>query len=213
MRIYDVTLPISAGMPVWPGDPVPLVEPVSSIGAGDAASVSSLRLGSHTGTHVDAPSHVLSGAMPVDRLPLEVLIGDVWVCHVPSAIRRIGATTLSAAGIPSGTRRLLLRTANSELWDRAPIGFVTDFVALEPDGAQWIADRGIELAGIDYLSIDPLEAEDLPVHHLLLARGIVVVEGLDLRAVPEGPYWLACLPLRVAGADGAPARVVLVEGH
>jgi len=212
VRIHDVTLPISAEMVVWPGDPAPLVEPVSSIGAGDAANVSSLRLGSHTGTHVDAPSHVVSGATAVDRLPVDALVGDAWVCHLPSAVRKIDAAALSSAGIPAGTLRLLLRTTNSGLWDGAPHGFVTDFTALAPDGAQWIVDHGMRLVGIDYLSIDSAEAEDLPVHHLLLSGGVVVVEGLDLRGISEGPYWLACLPLRIAGADGAPARVVLVEG-
>ncbi|MHB0870738.1 MAG: cyclase family protein [Chloroflexota bacterium] len=210
MRIYDITLPISGALPVWPGDPVFEIVPVSSPAAGDEAAVSKLQMGSHSGTHLDAPSHLFPSAETVDRIPLESLVGDAWVSRLPMELSLVTGRSLEAAGIPEGTRRLLLSTANGGLWERSPWSFSEQYVALSPDAAEWVVARGIQMLGIDYLSVDPAGASGLPAHRTLLSRGVVVVEGLDLRRVPAGPYQLVCLPLRLEGADGAPVRVLLI---
>lgn len=210
-RIYDLTLPVSDRLPVWPGDPVPEVVPASSLSAGDGFNVSTLRLGSHTGTHVDAPRHLFPKGAPVDQLPLDVLIGEAWVCRLAPSVRGVTREVLEKAGIPEGTRRLLLATGNSALWDRSPWSFTPDFVALAGDGAEWVVTRGILLLGIDYLSVDPAQGGEPEAHRALLSQGIVVVEGLDLRRVPQGSYHLCCLPLRLVDGDGAPARVVILD--
>ncbi len=211
MKIYDVTLPVSPHLPVWPGDPIPEVNPISSIPAGDEFNVSALRLGSHTGTHVDAPRHLFAGGATVDQLPLETLIGEAWVCRLATSVRTVTAADLDRAGVPEGTRRLLLATGNGVLWDRLPWSFSEEYVALSADAAEWIVARGIVLLGIDYLSVDPAGTQEPAAHRILLSAGVVVVEGLDLRRVPEGSHRLACLPLKLAGGDGAPARVVLIS--
>lgn len=211
--IHDVTLPISTALPIWPGDPPTRLDAVASLAAGDLAQVSLLQMGTHTGTHLDAPMHLLANGASVDRFPLERLLGSAWVCRVPPDVSLVDSDVLEMAGIPEGTRRLLLQTANSELWNRSPWAFVEDYVALAQDGAQWIVDHSIELLGIDYLSIDPFESEDLPAHRTLLTNGVVVLEGLDLRdIVPDRCYYLLCLPLSLLGADGAPARALLIDG-
>ncbi|MGI5837274.1 MAG: cyclase family protein [Chloroflexota bacterium] len=210
--IHDVTLPISTDLPVWPGDPKPRLDPVHSLAAGDSTQLSMLQLSTHTGTHLDAPRHLLAEGATVDQLAIDRLVGDAWLCRVPPALSLVDAGTLEEAGIPDGTRRLLLQTTNSGLWDRTPWTFFENYVALAPDGAQWIVDRGIELLGIDYLSIDPFDSEDLPAHRILLTNGVAVLEGLDLRDVePDRSYYLLCLPLKLLGVDGAPARVLLID--
>lgn len=208
--IYDVTLSISAGLPVWPGDPLPQLTPRSSLSEGDAYNLSMLHISTHTGTHVDAPRHVFQAGATVDQLPLEVLVGDAWVCYLPDSLRTVTRAALEAAAIPPETRRLLLRTANSELWDRSTGEFTPDYVALSEDAAHWVVARGVRLLGIDYLSVDPATSVDLVAHRTLLSHGVVVVESIDLRLVPAGAYRMCCLPLKLEGADGAPARVVLV---
>ncbi len=201
--LYDISLPISDSLPVWPGDPS-----VTVTRTGTLPAVSQISLGSHAGTHVDPPAHFLPGGATVDQLPLEVLIGPAWVAHLPGP-GPIGAATLEAAVIPVGTTRLLLRTENS-IRRLVQSGFDTAFVALAPDAAAWLLDRGVRLIGIDGPSIEPYGAPGAPVHHVLLAAGVVIVENLALAEVAAGAYQLICLPLRITAGDGAPARAVLV---
>lgn len=211
MKLYDVTLPISSKLPVWPGDPFPRLTPVASIDAGAAVNLAELRLGTHTGTHLDAPLHVLRDGAATDAIDLSRLIGPAWVCRIPTHVRSVSSRDLDQAGIPQSTRRLLIATGNGGIWDQATWEYTEDYVALSADAAAWLVDRGIDLVGVDYLSVE-LPGESLAVHHTLLSKGKVIVEGLDLRQVPEGAYQLICLPLKLAGADGAPVRAVLVAG-
>ena len=196
----DITRPIYDGMPVWPGDPVVTICP-----GPDLPSVTQLSLGSHVGTHVDPPAHFLPAGRTVDALLLDVLLGPAWVVHVPGDAA-ITAAALDAAAVPSEVTRLLLRTANS---DRPNSGFDPGFVGLAPDAAAWLLQRGVRLIGIDGPSIEPFKSPGHPVHHALLAAGVIIVEGLLLADVPPGPYELLCLPLLIAAGDGAPARVIL----
>lgn len=210
-RIFDVTLPIHRGMALWPGDPPVAVVPVTRVAAGDASSVSALHLGTHTGTHVDPPFHFLAAGATVDQLPLEVLVGPAVVVSIPRAIGCIEPADLAAAAIRPGDTRVLFKTDNSLAWDRPGAPAPEDYVALSAAAAAWLVARGVWLVGVDGLSVEAADSPGNPVHHRLLSAGVVVVEGLALAAVPPGRYQLACLPLKILGGDGAPARVVLVE--
>lgn len=192
---------------MWPGDPGVVVELVARVEDGDVAAVSRLTLGTHTGTHVDPPAHFLVGGMTVDDLPLDVLVGPAVVADATSGAP-IDAARLEAVGLPAGTTRCLLKTRPAGVDPpRSPANLATPGL-VTPDGAEWLVARGVRLIGVDTLSIEPT-ADDYPVHRILLGAGVIIVEGLDLTAAPPGAYELVCLPLRIAGGDGAPARAVL----
>jgi arylformamidase len=194
-------------MPTWDGEPPPVCRPIKEIGVdGEPARVSVLTMGLHCGTHVDAPCHFIAGGAGVEALPLDALVGRCRVVEV-RASHLIQPADLERAAI--GAERLLLKTSNGALWDDP--SFRMDFVALSPAAGAWLVERGVRLVGIDYLSVDPYDADPAAVHLALLGAGVVVLEGLDLRAVPPGEYHLVALPLKLDGADGAPARVVLIE--
>lgn len=208
MRIYDISLMISPSMPTWPGDPSLVLERVKKIEDGSHNNVSRLELSVHTGTHVDAPYHFLPKGETVDTLSLSHLTGRVYVCHLPD-VAEITAEVLEQAEIPPRTRRILFKTRNSEIWARREQNFQTDFVAITPDGAEFLVKRGIKLVGVDYLSVAPF-GESQVTHQILLSAGVIVVEGVDLSQVPPGRYTLYCLPLKLSGSDGAPARAILI---
>jgi len=200
--LVDITQPISEQLPVWPGDP-----PVHVARVGDGLPMlSGLSMSCHAGTHVDAPAHFVAGGVGVDALTLDMLIGPAWVVRFGGR-GPLTATMLAEAAIPTGTTRLLIRSANS---DRVSEAFDPDFVALAPDAAAWVLDHGIRLVGIDGPSIEAYDASGDPVHRALLAAGVIIVENLVLASVAPGGYELICLPLPIAGCDGAPARVVLM---
>lgn len=209
MRVYDISVPLRADMPTYPGEPGPRLQFAKQLLKGDPANVSVLSLGSHTGTHVDAPSHFLDGAPGVDSLPLDALVGPAYVTEFAGE-GHITAADLDALAIPPDCRRLLFKTRNGRLWDDTE--FHRDFIALAPDAARALAEGGLRLVGIDYLSIERFRPERHEVHETLLASGVVILEGLDLRQVPPGEYLLVCAPLNVVGAEGAPARVFLIDG-
>ena len=199
--MIDVSVPIRPGMVVWEGDPAVSFEPAASLEEGDPANLTRLELGSHTGTHVDAPLHFLAGGEGVERLPLDALIGPALVVDLTGLERDVRAADLD---IPAGTERLLLKTPNSRLWERGE--FVAEHVTIAPDAASLLVELGVRLVGVDYLSVGSPET-----HRILLEAGIVPLEGLDLREVDPGLYELVALPLRLEGVDGAPARVVLIQ--
>ena len=193
-------------MIVFDGDPEVSVERVSDIARGDLANISRVALGTHTGTHVDAPLHFIGGGPGIDRLPLDVLVGPALVADARAAPGDIDAAALAALGVPAGTERLLLRTRNEGLWERGE--FTRDYVGVAADAAQALVDMGVRLVGIDYLSIAP-SSDPAPTHRTLLGAGVVVVEGLDLSAAAPGRHDMVLLPLRIEGGDGAPARALL----
>jgi arylformamidase len=208
MKVYDISLTLRARMPVFPGEPTPLLEPTSRMERGDSYNVSRLTLSTHTGTHIDAPLHFLAGGTPVDQLPVDVLVGPALVVEMPVE-QEITAAALEAAAIPPGTERILFKTRNSRLLDDED--FRRDFIYLTLDAARWLVERGVRLLAIDYLSVEQMDAQPNIVHQTLLRAGVVIVEGADLRRVAPGSYLLACLPLKIEGADGSPVRAVLVE--
>lgn len=210
MSIYDITLTISPTMPVWPGDPAVELTQVAFIDKGANANVSHLSFGVHTGTHVDAPHHFLNDHQTIETLPLELLTGLCYVLHLDDSVQTLSADLLEAAQLPEGVTRLLFRTRNSTIWARGITEFQTDFVAVPLDGAEWLVQRGIKLVGVDYLSVSPYK-KSRPTHEALLKAGVVILEGVDLSRVAQGFYDIYCLPLKIAGSDGAPARTILIS--
>lgn len=207
MKLFDVSRPIYQGMPVYEGDPDVSVDPWLSIAHGAPADVSRLAMGSHTGTHVDAPAHLRKGAIGVDGLSLDVLIGPARVFDLAPA-GSIDLETLRAVDL-SSHRRVLFKTQGPNQWREGTSR--EDFGGLMEDAARLLVNSGVKLVGVDAMSVDPSGSTSLPAHRTLLDAGVVIVEGLDLSAVPPGDYELLCLPLNVQHADGAPARVVLRE--
>jgi arylformamidase len=205
----DVSVLIQPDLAPFPGNPPPAVVPILRRADGAAADVSELHIGTHTGTHVDAPSHLLDGGATADRLALEVLVGEAWVLDTRRGSGHVDALALRVSWPEGRVKRLLLRTRNSDHWGMASAPYPTDYVGVLPDAARLLVDRGVRLVGTDGLSIEPFDTPGRPTHRLLLEAGVVIVEGLDLRDVEPARYTLVCLPLRLLGADGSPARAIL----
>ena len=205
--IYDISLPIVNGGVVYPGNPEIRIEAQQAIASGGSSNVSSLSFGSHTGTHVDAPKHFFDNGAAVDTLSLDVLMGPATVIYIADDVRAVGAEHLQLHEL-SGHARVLIRTRNSSFIRDA--AFMKDYTFLAPDGADYLASLGVKLVGVDYFSVEQFHSGHHRTHRILLERGIIIVEGLDLSAPPPGPYELRVLPLRLTGLDGAPARAVLV---
>jgi arylformamidase len=205
MPLLDVSLPLDPRLPIWPANPPFDLTPVKQISAGASSNVSRLTLGTHTGTHIDAPRHMIDGAATLDQLPLDALIGPARVVAIDTdraiEARHVDGDTLQ------GSTRILFKTKNSTFWGDPT--FRSDFVFLTEDAARALVDAGVRLVGIDYLSIEEFRKPGAPAHKTLLSAGVVIVEGLDLSSAEPGPYDVFCLPIRVTGGDGAPARVIL----
>jgi arylformamidase len=206
-RIYDISVPIRTGGLVYPGNPEIEVSLQQAVAKGAGANVSFVRFGSHTGTHADAARHFFDDGQTVDRIPLDRLMGPALLIAFSDDLRAIGATDLEKHDL-EGHTRVLLRTRNSALLSQQE--FVADYTFLTPDGAQYLVDRGIELVGVDYLSIEQFHSGHHKTHRTLLEKSVVILEGLDLSVPAPGNYQLICLPLRIEGCDGAPARAVLI---
>jgi arylformamidase len=210
MNIYDVTVAISESVPIYKGDPEATVSGVKRIAAGDSANVSQICCGVHTGTHVDAPNHFIEGARRVHELDLQKLIGPCRVVEIANDV-----TAIEPEHLPQldGIERIVFKTKNSAFWNTPEDGFRNDFAYITPATATVLAEAGIKLVGIDYLSIEAPGAAGHPVHITLLEKEIVILEGVDLRKVTAGDYELICLPLKYIGGegDGSPARTILIK--
>ena len=205
-RLVDVSVLLAPGLATYPGNPEYEITPVKRIADGDSSNNSRLVMGTHTGTHVDAPKHFFDDKPGVDALPLELLVGRARVIDLP---HRGGITEQHLAG--AGLRediRVLLRTPNSALWNSHE-GFHTDYTYVTEEAARFLVEQGVKVVGVDYLSVEQFKKSGAPAHHALLGAGVIIIEGLNLSEVEAGQYEMYCLPLRLAGADGAPARVVL----
>lgn len=210
MQVYDISVAISATMPIWPGDPIPNLGRISRIEEGAEANVTYIQMGAHSGTHIDAPFHFLGdGYATVDRIPLDLMLGPAYVADFPGDLDMITSEALVSANIPQGVERLLLKTRNSEFWQPGSGEFRADYTALTPDAASELITKGIRVLGMDYLSVAPF-ADPAPTHRILLKAGVLIIESLDLSQVESGYYDLYCLPLKLMGTDGAPARVILI---
>jgi arylformamidase len=204
-KIFDVTVPLSARLPTFPGDPPFRLEPTHRMRDGEPYNVSRLVFGTHAGTHVDAPFHFDPEGATVDQLPLEILVGKARVVELHTR-ERIDRADLEALDLRDDLRLLFKTRMSGQL--RQP-EFQETFVYLTPEAAAHLVQSGIKLVGIDSLSVEKFGSRDHAAHHALLQAGVVIVEGLDLSDVGPGEYEMVCLPLLVEGADGAPARVIL----
>jgi arylformamidase len=207
--IYDVSLPITNTMVVWPSDPPVVLTPKAHLSRDKSHTVrlTAIEMGSHTGTHIDAPYHFVDHGKKLHEIPMEQLVGTASVVEFRN-VRSIGRRELETLDW-LGVERVLFKTDNSRHWQ--DVRFHEEFVYLEPEGAEFLVEHGIRLVGIDYLSIDKYKSEAHPTHFVLLTRNIVILEGLNLAKVPAGRYRLAALPLNLHEADGAPARVILMD--
>jgi arylformamidase len=210
MQIYDVSVPLSAATPTYPGDPGIEITNWLTLANGDTANVSLMKFSLHSGTHVDAPSHFVAGGAKVDSLPWESLLGEAEVIEVPHDFPIIDRSFV-VANCTGRSQRILFKTRNSTFWDNRQEGFREDYVYIDHDAARWLVETGIKLVGIDYLSVEQFKSNTFETHHAFLSNGVVILESLDLRGVPSGVYELLCLPLKITGGsgDGAPARVIL----
>lgn len=207
MNIYDITLPISEDMPVWPGDPKVSINKKLSIISGDPCNLSRIDMGSHTGTHIDAPYHFEDNGLRIDQIPMEILIGNARVFNIP-AINEISLNEVKALDLLN-VKRILFKTSNSEVWKSNINIFLKEFVAITNEAAEYLVKAGIKLVGIDYLSIEKFGSKTHETHHTLLRNGIIILEGLNLSDITPGDYELIALPLRIKDGDGSPARVIL----
>ncbi len=167
-------------------------------------------IGCHTGTHVDAPFHFLPNGATIESLSLDALIGPVQVVRIPDDFSIINGDIIHACGIKPDTRRILFKTFSSTFWKKYGSQFRTEFVGIDESGAKTLVDMGILLVGTDYLSVSPFK-QSRPTHEVLLKASVVLLEGLDLSQVEAGDYSLLCLPIKLQGSDGAPARAVLMR--
>lgn len=210
MIIKDITLTIMSGMVVWPGDDEVQLYRQQKIEDGANANVSFVGMSVHTGTHIDAPYHFLKEGRTIEQIPVELFVGKTQVIQIPENVTVIDARVLKEIQFDPGITKILFKTANSEFWKKSKQEFQTSFVGIAADAAQVLVDRGINVVGIDYLSIAPYK-NSRPTHEILLKAKMLIIEGVNLSNVEPGIYTMYCLPLKLKGSDGAPARVILVE--
>ena len=196
---------------MWPDDSPPSQEFVSHTDRGDPSTVSRWELSSHTGTHADARMHFIPGGWTIEALDLSRCVGPCRVVDLTHLEGHVGRADLEAAEV-AGTARLLLKTRNSDLALLGGEGFSEDYAAVSLEAAEYLVEIGVETLGVDYLSVEPFENKEFYTHHALLGADVVVLEGLVLAGVEPGEYFLACLPLKLAGSDGSPARAILIQG-
>ena len=206
-KLFDISVPVKNGGVVYPGNPEIHIELQQDMSRGGSSNVSLVAIGSHTGTHVDAPLHMIPGGAGVDGIPLDALIGPALVIAFDDDVMAVTEAYLRSQPI-AGHERVLLKTRNSRYIRERD--FHRDYTYLAPDGAEYLVSLGVRLVGIDYLSIEQFHSGHHRTHKTLLSRGVVIVEGLDLSEPPAGEYELYCLPVLLEGVDGAPARAVLV---
>lgn len=204
MKLIDVTVPLDATTPSYPGNTPFSLDAIKRIARGDSSNVSTIHMSAHAGTHVDAPRHFFDDRPGAESLALDMLVGRTRVIEITS--RQIDADALAALDL-SEDIRVLIKTHNSRMWGTPE--FQPDFAGVSEPAARLLVDRGVKVVGVDYLSVERFKAPGAPAHHILLGAGTIVIEGLNLRDVEPGVYEMYCLPLRVVGSDGAPARVVL----
>ena len=205
-RLFDISVPVMNGGVVYPGNPEIHIEAQQDMAKGGSSNVSLLAIGSHTGTHVDAPKHMIPSGAGVDAIPLDALMGPAILVAFEDEVMAVTAELLRAQPL-EGHERVLIKTRNSGFIQQRD--FHRDYTYVAPDAAEYLVSLGVRLVGVDYLSIEQFHSGHHRTHKTLLSRGIVIVEGLDLSRPPAGEYQLCCLPILLAGIDGAPARAVL----
>lgn len=204
-KIYDISVDIQTGMPTYPGDAKFKSLKLKSVDQ-DGYEIHRLTLGNHTGTHVDAPAHFIQDGATVTELPLDILNGRTRVVEIHDK-EKVSLEELQNVKLDNDFR-ILIKTRNSSLW-KSKKRFQKKYVYLTLDAAKYLADNDIKLIGFDYLSLEKFGDSEHPVHRYLLGNQVIILEGLNLSNIEEGEYEMFCLPLKLAGLDGAPARVIL----
>ena len=212
-KYYDISVPISTDTITWPGDPKVAVRQAASIANGDESNISLIRMCVHTGTHIDAPRHFLNDGKTIDQIALAKLVGPALVMQITEDIDVITGAVIKQHPLfetLEQTKKVLFKTRNSAYWHDSNNEFREDYIGLDQTAAQLLADLDMELVGVDYLSIATFKTTETP-HKILLRKEVVLLEGIDLMAVPEGRYELDCLPLLIRGCEGSPARAILKQ--
>ncbi|MEP6989449.1 MAG: cyclase family protein [bacterium] len=209
-RIHDISVSVRSGGLIYPGNPAITITAQQAISQGAGANVSRVDLGSHTGTHVDAPKHFFDDGAGVDALSLDVLMGPCRLLAFADSVTSIGEAELKAHDL-AGVTRVLLKTRNSAWLASGSTEFHPDYTYVAPDGADYLVAQGVKLVGVDYLSVEQFHSGHHRTHRALLGAGVIIVEGLLLSEPSAGDYHLVCLPVKLAGLDGSPARAVLIE--
>lgn len=202
-KIIDISLPVYTGMPVYPNNPQVIIEPIKTA----TSFISKITLGSHTGTHLDAPRHISEDGLSIDEISLSQIVGPCRVLDMTHCQKAVFLEDIKKENIQEG-ERILVKTNNSLRGSRE---FYPDYVYLDGTAAEFLAGQKIVLFGIDSLSIKQKSSPDLRPHAELLNNNIVIIEGLDLSQVNPGRFDLYCLPIKFTGLDGSPARVILVQ--
>lgn len=210
MEIIDITIPLSPQTPVWEGDIGISIEQTAFKGEASDFNISRIEMGVHAGTHIDSPFHLNNFGSTVDEIPLEVLIGQATILEISSDWDVINSKTLLSSGFKPGTKRLILKTRNTDYWTKDPYGFHGEYIGIDTEGAEFLANHGMKLVGIDYFSASPISDLVRP-HEILLEAGVVILENVYLANVTPGEYQLICLPLKLQGTDGAPVRAILTR--
>jgi arylformamidase len=210
MEIIDITAPVSTRSVAWPGDGPPSHEFLTHIDRGAPSTVSRWAMSAHTGTHMDAPMHFIPGGWSIDRLDLSRTVGPCRVVDLGHVEGQVSRADLEDAEV-AGEQRLLLKTRNSDSLLMQQEDFDESYVAISQEAAEYLVEIGVETVGVDYLSVEPFEDEEFRTHHVLLGADVVIVEGLTLTDVEPGHYLLFCLPLKLVGSDGSPARAILIR--
>ncbi len=209
MKIIDISIPISEDLPIWPGDPAVSISWFSEIASDCEINLTNLCLGVHTGTHIDAPLHYIQEGKSIDQIELKKLIGPAQVVEIPEEVKFITLELLRSIK-PITEKRLLFKTSNSGLWTQRKNEFSADYVSLDACAARYLVENGVELVGIDYLSIAPYDNSQ-EIHKILLEREIVILEGINLSDVEPGLYQLVCLPIKLDGREASPSRAILID--
>lgn len=191
----------------WPGDLAVTIQQTKNMRDGDVCNLRTISMSAHTGTHMDAPLHFIADGRSIDTMPIEATVGPARVIAIedPAAIR---SEELERHNLRQG-ERILFKTQNSRLWPGGYEAFSKSFVSINADGARYLVERGVRTVGVDYLSVGAFEEDGVETHQVLLGAGLWLIEGLNLSTVEPGEYDLICLPLKIEGGDGAPARAAL----
>jgi len=210
MKIYDISVIVSEKMHIFPGDPALGIDKLDKTAEEKSVSISVIKMGSHTGTHIDPPLHFIKNSRGIDKIPLDRFVGKAKVLDLQDIVTKIAKKDLERFDekLTKGDI-VLLKTKNSEMWDEE--GFQKGFVYLTPEAAHYLIKKGIKTVGIDYLSIEKFGSKNALTHYQLLESDVPIIEGLNLQHIAPGEYFFVCLPLKIENGDGGPARAILIE--
>jgi arylformamidase len=203
----DISVPLRTGMANWPGDLGVTIQQTQNINEGDVCNVRTISMSAHTGTHMDAPLHFIANGRSIDTMPIDATVGSARVIGIDDE-QVIGPEELERHDLKPG-ERILFKTRNSGMSFQSYDEFSPEFVAISAGAARYLVEHRVRTVGVDYLSVGALEGDGVDTHRILLGAGLWVIEGLNLSRVSPGDYDLVCLPLKIQGGDGAPARAAL----